>query len=330
MKLLRVFYLITLVLMSSLMTGCGKSDGREQQVSVDGGAVGFALALAVAEEYQKVNPNAKVGVAASGTGGGFTRLCNGAIDIAVASRVIRDSETKACEKGGIEYVELPMALDGLALVANRDNKFLKCLTLKELKKIWEADSEGKIVTWNQVNPEFPNERMLLFAPPVDSGTADYFTQSITKKRGNIRSDYTPSYNQNTLIQGVIGNPTGFAFAGIAFFMQSQDKVSAVGLENLDGKKCIKPVPLDNVKRNIYSPLTRPLFIYVSKKALDSKPSVENFVSYFVDNSWKYVDGVGYVPLPDLAYVKTLERFEKRKTGSTFKDAKPGQPIINFL
>jgi phosphate transport system substrate-binding protein len=316
--------------MSTLMTGCGKSEVGEQQVSVDGGAVGFALALAVAEEYSKVNPNAKVGVAASGTGGGFTRLCNGSIDIAVASRVIRGSESKACKEAGIEYIELPVALDGLALVANRNNKFLKCLTLKELKKIWETDAEGKIVTWNQVNPKFPKERILLFAPPVDSGTTDYFTQSITKKRGNIRSDYTPSYNQNTLIQGVIGNTFGFAFAGVAFFMQSQDKVNAVGLENLEGKKCVKPVPLDNVKRNIYSPLTRPLFIYVSKKALDSKPSVEKFVSYFVDNSWKYVDGVGYVPLPDLAYVKTQERFEKRKTGSTFKDAKPGQPIINFL
>ena len=203
-------------------------------------------------------------------------------------------------------------------------------TLKELKTIWETEAEGKIVTWNQVNPKFPNERILLFAPPVDSGTADYFTQSITKKRGNIRSDYTPSYNQNTLIQGVIGNPNGFAFAGVAFFMQSQDRVSAVGLENLQGKECVKPLPLDNVKRNIYSPLTRPLFIYVSKKALDSKPSVQEFVSYFVDNSWKYVDGVGYVPLPDLAYVKTRERFDKRQTGSTFKDAKPGEPIINFL
>lgn len=330
MKLSRLFYLIPLVLTISLIAGCGQSESGEQQVSVDGGAVGFALALAVAEEYQKVNPNAKVGVAASGTGGGFTRLCNGSIDIAVASRVIRDSETKACKKAGIEYIELPMALDGLALVANRSNKFLKCLTRKELKKIWETDAEGKIVTWNQVNPKFPNERILLFAPPVDSGTADYFTQSITKKRGNIRSDYTPSYNQNTLIQGVIGNPFGFAFAGVAFFMQSQDKVNAVGLENLDGKKCVKPLPLDNVKRNIYSPLTRPLFIYVSKKALDDKPSVDRFVRFFVDNSWKYVDGVGYVPLPDLAYVKTLERFEKRKTGSTFKDAKPGQPIINFL
>jgi phosphate transport system substrate-binding protein len=330
MKLSRLFYLIPLLLTTGLMTGCGKSEGGDQQVSVDGGAVGFALALAVAEEYQKVNPNAKVGVAASGTGGGFARLCNGSIDIAVASRVIRSSESKACKQGGIEYVELPMALDGLALVANRNNKFLKCLTRKELKKIWETDAEGKIVSWNQVNPDFPNERILLFAPPVDSGTADYFTQSITKKRGNIRSDYTPSYNQNTVIQGVIGNTFGFGFAGVAFFMQSQDRVSAVGLENLGGKKCVKPLPLDNVKRNIYSPLTRPLFIYVSKKALDSKPSVDHFVRFFVDNSWKYVDGVGYVPLPDLAYVKTLERFEKRKTGSTFKDAKPGQPIINFL
>jgi phosphate transport system substrate-binding protein len=223
-----------------------------------------------------------------------------------------------------------MALDGLALVANKNNKFLKCLTRKELKTLWEAEAERKIVTWDQVNPKFPKERILLFAPPVDAGTTDYFTQSITKRRGNIRSDYTPSFNQNTLIQGVIGNANGFAFAGIAFVMQNQDKVNVVGLENLEGKECVKPIPLENVKRNTYSPLTRPLFIYVSKKALDSKPSVERFVRFFVDNSWKYVDSVGYVSLPDLAYVKTRERFEKRQTGSTFINAKPGEPIINFF
>ncbi|MCU7242294.1 MAG: PstS family phosphate ABC transporter substrate-binding protein [Microcystis aeruginosa WS75] len=331
MKQFRLFYLIPLLLIGHWMTGCAdRAESGEQQVSVDGGAVGFALALAVAEEYQKVAPNARVGVAFSGTGGGFTRLCNGSIDIGVASRVIRESESKACERAGIEYIELPMALDGLALVANKNNKFLKCLTRKELKTLWEAEAERKIVTWDQVNPKFPKERILLFAPPVDAGTTDYFTQSITKRRGNIRSDYTPSFNQNTLIQGVIGNANGFAFAGIAFVMQNQDKVNVVGLENLEGKECVKPIPLENVKRNTYSPLTRPLFIYVSKKELDSKPSVERFVRFFVDNSWKYVDSVGYVSLPDLAYVKTRERFEKRQTGSTFINAKPGEPIINFF
>lgn len=330
MKLSRFFNFIPLLLLSHLLISCGTSRNEEQQVSVDGGAVGFSLSLAVAEEYQKVNPNAKIGVASSGTGGGFSKLCSGTIDIAGASRVVRDSETKACKKNGIEYVELPMALDGLALVANRENEFLKCLTLKELKKIWEADAEGKITSWKQVNPDFPDERILLFAPPVDAGTTDYFTQSITKKRGNIRSDYTPSYNQNTLIQGVIGNKSGFAFAGIAFFIQSQDKVNGVALENIEGKECVKPVPLENVKRNVYSPLSRPLFIYVSKKALDTKPSVGRFVQFYLENSWKYVDGVGYVPLPDIAYVKTLQRFKQGKTGSTFKDAKPGQTITDFL
>lgn len=154
MKLSRFFNFIPLLILGNLLISCSTSGSEEQQVSVDGGAVGFSLSLAVAEEYQKVNPNAKLGVASSGTGGGFTRLCNGSIDIAGASRVIRDSETEACKKNGIEYLELPMALDGLALVANRENKFLKCLTLDELKKSGRLTQKVKSPVGNKSTPLF--------------------------------------------------------------------------------------------------------------------------------------------------------------------------------
>jgi phosphate transport system substrate-binding protein len=329
MKFPRWLYLIPLIVTGNLMTGCGKSGEKEQQISIDGGAVGFALSLAVAEEFQRIHPNAQVSVAASGTGGGFSKFCAGTLDIAGASRTIREEEIKNCAKNGIEFIELPMALDGLAVIVNKENNFAKCLTIKELDTMWNSKSEGKITSWKQINPEFPDERLLLFAPPSDTGTFDYFTQAITGKRRNSRTDFTPSRNQNTLVQGVIGNKSALAYLGIAFFMQNQDRLNAVGVENLDGK-CVRPVPLDNVLRNVYNPLSRPLFIYVSKKALETNPSLERFVNFYLENSWKWVDGVGYVALPDIAYVKTKQRFDRRETGTRFINAKPGEPITNFL
>jgi phosphate transport system substrate-binding protein len=329
MKFSRWLYLIPLIFLSSLITSCGNSTEKEQQISIDGGAVGFGVSLAVAEEYQKIHPLAKVSVAASGTGGGFSKFCAGTLDIAGASRVIRKEETQKCTENGIEFLELPMALDGLAVIVNKENNFAKCLSIKQLDKMWNAKAEGKITSWKQIDPSFPDQKLLLFAPPSDTGTFDYFTQAITGKRKNSRTDFTPSRNQNTLVQGVIGNKSGLAYLGIAFFMQNQDRVNGVGVENKKGK-CVRPVPLDNVLRNVYNPLSHPLFIYVNKNALANNPSLERFVSFYLENSWKWVDGVGYVALPDEAYVKTKQKFERRETGSKFKNAKPGEPITNFI
>ncbi|MBR8831899.1 MAG: Protein SphX [Chroococcopsis gigantea SAG 12.99] len=323
------FLLACLLVGSNLLGSCERSDNQQQQIAIDGGAVGYSLSLAVAEEYQKVNPEARVSVAASGTGGGFSKFCAGNLDIAGASRVIRKEEIEKCQKNGVEFIELPMALDGLAVIVNKKNNFAKCLKLKELDKMWNAKAEGKIDSWQQVNPKFPNERLLLFAPPSDTGTFDYFTQAVTGKRRNSRTDFTPNRNQNALVQGVIGNPSSLAYLGIAFFMQNQDRLNVVSIENADGK-CVKPVPLDNVLRNVYNPLSRPLFIYVSKKALDNNPSLEKFVHFYLENSWKWVDGVGYVALPDEAYVRTLQKFERKETGTKFDKAKPGEPITNFI
>jgi phosphate transport system substrate-binding protein len=332
MKSSLYYFLIALLFSSNLITGCGRSAvsaEKEQQVSIDGGAVGYALSLAVAEEYQKLNANARVSVAASGTGGGFSKFCAGNLDIAGASRVIRKEEIEKCKKSGVEFLELPMAIDGLAVIVNKENTFAKCLTIKELDTIWNAKAEGKITNWQQVNPSFPKEPLLLFAPPSDTGTFDYFTQAITGKRRNSRTDFTPNRNQNALVQGVIGNKSALAYLGIAFYVQNQDRLNLVGIENADGK-CVKPAPLDNVLRNIYNPLSRPLFIYVNKDNLKTNPSLEKFVRFYLENSWKWVDGVGYVALPDEAYVKTLQKFDRQETGSKFGKAKPGEPITNFI
>lgn len=322
-------FLSSLLLLSTSMTGCIGGQ-KQQQVSLDGGAVGFALSLAVAEEYKNQNPNAVVSVASSGTGGGFSRFCAGTIDIAGASRTIRDEEIKTCKKNGIEFIELPMALDGLAVIVNKENDFIDCLTIKELAILWNSKADGKIVSWNQVNPKFPNAPIKLYAPASDTGTFDYFTQAITGKTKNSRTDFTPSHNQNTLVQGVAGDKYALGYVGISFYLQNIDRLNVVAVESPLTGKCERPVPLDNVKKNIYVPLSRPLFIYVSKKSLEKNNSVKDFVTYYLINSWKWVDSVGYVALPDEAYVKTLEKFIRRETGTKFKDAKPGEPITNFI
>ena len=321
--------LACLILLPLGITSCSQAEQKKNQISIDGGAVGFPIHQAVAEEFQKVKPNAQVSVASSGTGGGMSKFCAGEIDIVGASRSIRDEEITRCKKKGINFVELPVALDGIAVIVNRKNEFAKCLTIEELKKVWNSKSTNKVTNWNQVNPKFPNQRLKLYAPASDTGTFDYFTQAVTGKAKNSRTDYTPSHNQNVLVQGIAGDTNALGYVGISYYMENQDKLNLVGVESPKGK-CETPVPLDNVVKNIYLPLSRPLFIYVSKKSLDSKPSVREFADFYLENSWKWVDQVGYVALPNEAYPKVKQKLASGETGSKFKDAKPGEPIANLL
>jgi phosphate transport system substrate-binding protein len=321
--------LASLILISSSITSCSSEQEKKNEVSVDGGAVGFPIHQAVAEEFQKANPKAQVSVASSGTGGGISKFCAGDIDVVGASRAIKDEEIETCKKKDIEVVELPIALDGIAVIVNRENNFAKCLTIEEFNKIWNSKSTNKITSWNQVNPKFPNQPLKLYAPASDTGTFDYFTQAVTGKAKNSRTDYTPSHNQNVLVQGVAGDVNALGYVGISYYTANQDKLNLVGVESPQGK-CETPIPLDNVVKNVYTPLSRPLFIYVSKKSLDNEPAVKDFVSFYIENSWKWVDQVGYVPLPDEAYPKIKQKLASGETGSTFKDAKPGQPIAKLL
>ncbi len=323
------FFLAFLMLVSYSVTGCDRTQEEKSQVSIDGAAVGFPISLAVAEEYGKVKPEAKVSVASSGTGGGISKFCAGDIDIVGASRTIKDEEITRCKTKNIEFIELPIALDGIAVIANSQNNFAKCLTIKELDKMWSAKSDSTVLSWNQINPKFPDKPLKLYAPASDTGTFDYFTQAITKKAKNGRTDYTPSHNQNLLVQGVAGEASALGYVGISYYIQNQDKLNLVAVKSPTGK-CEKPVPIDNVVKNIYTPLSRPLFIYVSKKSMDTKPAVKEFVDFYLENSWKWVDSVGYVALPDEAYVKTKQKFAAGETGTKFKKAKPGQPITNFI
>ena len=323
------FLLASLMVLTLGIASCSRAEQEKNQVSIDGAAVGFPISLAVAEEYQKAKPSAQVSVASSGTGGGFSKFCDSQIDIAAASRTIKNEEIKACKKQGIKFVEIPIALDGLAVIVNRQNNFAQCLTIKELNKIWNNKSTNKITNWNQVNPNFPDQTLKLYAPASDTGTFDYFTQAVTGKAKNSRTDYTPSHNQNILVQGVAGDAGSLGYVGISYYTQNKNKLNLVAVQNPKGQ-CEKPVPIDNVVNNSYAPLSRPLFIYVNKKSLDTKPQVKEFVDFYIENSNKWDIEVGYIPLPHEAYPKIKQRFDSGATGTKFENAKPGEPITDFL
>jgi len=299
-------------------------------VAVDGSSTVGPISQAVAEEFQGANPDAQVSVGTSGTGGGMKKFCAGQIDIANASRPIKDEEIQACEKAGIQFVELPVALDGIAVVVNKENNFAKCLTVDELKKAWAPAATGKVTNWNQVRSDFPSQPMKLYGPGTDSGTFEYFTEAVVGEAKSSRTDYTPSEDDNVLVQGVQGDPGALGYFGVGYYEENQDKLNLVQVRNPDTGTCTAPVPLDNVVKGTYAPLSRPLFIYVSKKSLDQKPAVKAFTDFYVNNAKTVVGDVGYVPLPDEAYTSLENKVSNAKTGSSFKDVEPGTDITKLL
>lgn len=317
------------VLLATSITACSNAEAQKKsQVSIDGGAVGYPLHQAVAEEFHKANPDARISVASSGTGGGISKFCVAEIDIVGASRPIRPEETKTCLKKGIQFVELPIAIDGIAVIANKDNSSISCLSIDKLKEIWKPKST--LTNWKQIDAAFPQLRLKLYAPASDTGTFDYFTQAVTGKAKASRTDYTPSHNQNVLVQGVAGDKGGLAYVGINYYTANKDKLNLIAVQSPLTGNCEKPIPLQNVANNVYTPLSRPLFIYVSKPALDSKPAVKAFVEFYIENSRKWVEESGYVQLPSEAYDKIKRKLEAGETGSKFETAKPGKPITDFI
>jgi len=311
------------------LASCAQNVQRQSEISIDGGAVGFPLHQAVAEEFLHRYPDAQLSVASSGTGGGMSKFCAGEIDIAGASRPIKDEEIAKCRQQKIDFVELPVTLDGIAIIVNHQNNFAQCLSIEELNTIWSSKSVEKVTNWHQVNPNFPNQKLKLYAPASDTGTFDYFTQAVNRKAKASRTDFTPSHNQNILVQGVEGDANALAYVGISYYLQNQQKLNLVSVKDKAGV-CQQPVPTEKIANNIYLPLSRPLFIYVKKQSLDTKPRVREFVNFYLENSKKWVEQSGYVQLPDTAYPKLIQKVAADVTGSKFKDVKPGQPVTNLL
>jgi phosphate transport system substrate-binding protein len=285
-------------------------------VKIDGSSTVFPPTEAVAEDFQKAKKGAiKVTVGISGTGGGFKKFCRGETDISNASRPILKKEMEECAKAGIKYIELPIGFDALTVVAHPQNKFLKQITVEELKKIWEPAAQGTITKWNQVNPAWPDAPIKLFGAGADSGTFDYFTEAIVGKAKSSRGDFTASEDDNVLVQGVSRDVNAIGYFGYAYYIENAKKLQAVAIIEKAGKPAVLP-SLNTVLDGTYQPLARPLFIYVNAKSI-AKPEVKEFVEYYLQNGKKLVAEVKYVPLADADYKHALNNFTKVKTGTAF-------------
>ncbi len=286
-----------------------------QIVKIDGSSTVFPITEAVAEDFQKAKKNlVKVTVGISGTGGGFKKFCRGEIDISGASRPILKKEMGDCRAAGIEYFELPVAFDALTVVIHPKNSFIKQLTVAEMKKMWEPSAQGKVTKWNQVNPSWPDAPMKLFGPGADSGTFDYFTEAVVGKSKSSRGDFTASEDDNVLVQGVSRDVNGLGYFGFAYYVENKDKLKAVPIVNEKGQPVLPS--LDAVIAGSYSPLARPIFIYVNAKSL-GKPEVKELVQYYMAHGAKLAKEVKYVPLPDSAYKTAWEHVLKGKKGTVF-------------
>ncbi len=279
----------------------GETAGGEVSGSVeaDGSSTVGPLTTAAAEAFQAENPDVTVTVGISGTGGGFERFCVGETDISDASRPIKTDEPTegpACEQNGITYTELQVAVDALTVIVNPENTWAECLTTEQLATIWGPDAEGSVTNWNQVDPSFPDEPLVLAGAGTDSGTFDYFTDAVNGEEGASRADYTASEDDNVTIQAVAGEKGGLGYLGFTYYEENQDTVKAVQIDG--GGGCVAP-SAETAQDGTYAPLSRPLFIYTNNEKLTSNPALAPFVQYYLDNNTAIAEAALFIPLtPD--------------------------------
>lgn len=302
-------------------------------IKVDGSSTVYPITEAVGEEFQKKYRGVKVVVGISGTGGGFKKFGSGETDISDASRPIKPSEVELCRKNGIEYIELPVAYDALTVVVNPDNFWAEGMTVKELKKLWEPEAQGKITRWSQLREGWPDEEIHLFGAGVDSGTYDYFTEAIVGKEHSSRGDFTASEDDNVLVQGVATDRLALGFFGMAYHEENKDKLKAVAIDDERAENGQGPImpSRETVENNTYQPLARPIFIYVNKRSAE-RPEVQKFIEFYMARGGQLASEVGYVPLPASAYTLAWDRFSRQVTGSVFggKGSQVGVSIETLL
>lgn len=304
------------MVLAFVISSCGNkkvkesADSLKGEIKIDGSSTVYPITEAVAEEFKLEFPDVKVTVGLSGTGGGFKKFSRGEIDINDASRPIKSQEDSICKASNISHLELKVAYDGLAVVVNPENNWVKDITVAELKKIWEPEAQGKIKYWNQIRHEWPKEEIHLFGAGVESGTYDYFTEAIVGKSHSSRGDYTASEDDNVLVQGISTDKLALGFFGIAYFLENKDKLKLVAVDDQkdeNGKGAIFP-SIETVKNKTYSPLGRPLFIYVNNNAA-SRAEVQKFIEFYLNNSGKLSEEVGYIPLTVEEYKAEKAKFE---------------------
>lgn len=287
-----------LSLLVALVAGCG-AEGRRGGVHIDGSSTVYPITEAIVEQYGTEHPDMRVAVGVSGTGGGFKKFCAGEAEIADASRRMKASERERCRANGVDPLEFPIALDGLSVVVNPANDFVSCLTVEDLKRIWEAGST--IDYWSQVRREWPDIRISLFGPGTDSGSFDYFTESIVGEEDASRADYAASEDDNVLVHGVSGDRGALGYFGHAYYVESADMLKLVAIDAGDG--CVLPNS-ETIESGAYKPLTRPLFVYVDRRELGREEVVE-FMRYYLVNVGRLATEVGYVALSAEQYDAAL-------------------------
>lgn len=302
----RILLLFSLFLLASCSTSSTKKDATSLtgEIRIDGSSTVYPITEAIAEEFRIEQPDVKVTIGVSGTGGGFKKFSRGETDINDASRPIKADEAKACEESTIAFIELKIAFDGLAVLVNKENTWVDHFTVEELKKIWEPAAQGTVKKWSEIRAGWPDEEFQLYGPGVASGTYDYFTEVIVGKSGSSRGDYTASEDDNVLVQGIAGDKNAIGFFGLAYYEENKDKLKLVGVNS--GGGVILP-SFETVKNGTYAPLSRPVFIYVTDVAA-KKPEVIEFVTFYLKNAATLVQDVGYIPLPDDEYQLMLETF----------------------
>ena len=284
----------------------GDLSGR---IQADGSSTVGPFTTAAAERFQQENSDVQVTVGVSGTGGGFERFCAGETDLSNASRPIDEEEAQDCEAKGVEYAEIRVATDALTVVVNKENSWASCLTVAQLKKIWGPGS--KVDTWNEVDPEFPDERLRLFGPGTDSGTFDYFTGEINGEEGASRSDYQASEDDNVTVQGVQGETGGLGYLGFSYFEQNQDTLNAVEINS--GSGCVAP-SVQTAQDGTYKPLARPLFVYVKSDSLQ-RPEVKAFLDYMLDNATEIAEAAEFVPLTEAQLTEAKDALAQAEGGT---------------
>lgn len=313
----------SLLLGALLSAACGSSTRgvAGSMVRTDGSSTVFPITQAVAEVFRKANPEARVSLNISGTSGGFTRFCAGQTDVQNASRPITAAEAAACASGGVRYLEVPVAHDGLTVIVHPKNSWMEAITVAELKALWEPAAAGKVMEWRQVRASWPKEPIHLFGPGHESGTFDFFTEAIVGQARSSRTDYTASEDDEVIVKGVAADEHALGYVGFSYFEQHKATLRAVPVD--DGQDDVGPGPIapsvNSVRRGIYRPLSRPLFIYVNLASLE-RPEVDAFLKVYVRQDEELVARAGGIPLNAAVYRLVQERVNKRVAGTAFRDA----------
>lgn len=295
---------VCVVAASVLLGACGEWGASSGQIKIDGSSTVAPLITLVAEDFQIATPGITVTVGTSGTGGGFEKFCAGETDMANASREIKDSERELCEKAGIEVIEIIVGNDALSLLVNPKNDWATCLTVEQIKTIWGPEAEGKVNNWNKVDPKFPTRALRLFGAGTDSGTFDYFTKEINGEEGSSRTDYNPSEDDNVTVSGINGDLGAFGYAGFSYLEENRDKVKGIAVDG--GAGCVEP-SIDNVQNGTYTPLARPLYVYVNKAAA-SRPEVKGFFAFMQKNLDALTVEALFIPLNAEQKKEEAEKF----------------------